>query len=228
MSNPKPPGEQPDIDSLRQALPPRRVDDEPRMSLEGMNQPPDYGEEEVRTRPAPYRQEQYADESYNGPDEEDEEQEDLDEDMEEDDEDQEQTWEDDEDDNYPVPPSIRQSGGRILHDEPLYPGGPYLSEVNSWKKQFEEEGHTLNLSEDIAGEQFVWRTLARNEYREIMALPNTDPLQREEIICEACVLFPYEYDFQAMSSRKAGVPSALAEQILGESGFRKPSPPQRL
>lgn len=219
MPKPKPPGEQPDIDVLRNALPPRRTDDEPKMSLEGMNQPPDYGEE-VRTQASPYRG--YDEEEYNGPDEEHEDEDEDDEEMEE-----EQTWEDD-DDEYPEPPSIRQPGGGILHDEPLFPGGPYLSEVNSWKKQFEEDGHTLNLSEDIANEQFVWRTLARNEYREIMALPNTDPLQREEIICEACVLFPYNYDFQSMSSRKAGVPSALAEQILGESGFRKPSPPVRL
>ncbi|MNP27516.1 hypothetical protein D3C76_1204320 [compost metagenome] len=115
-----------------------------------------------------------------------------------------------------------------MRDEPLFPGGPLITDVNSWKKQFEVDGHSIHLSEDIGGQNFIWRTLARTEYREIMNLPNTDPLQREEIICEICVLFPYEYNFASMAAQKAGVPAVLAEQILHESGFRKPTPPQRL
>jgi hypothetical protein len=61
-----------------------------------------------------------------------------------------------------------------------------------------------------------------------MALPNTDPLQREEIICEICTLFPYEYNFASMAVRKAGTPAVLADQVMHESGFKQPTPPIRL
>lgn len=129
--------------------------------------------------------------------------------------------------DYPQPESMREPGGAFIREEPICPGGPPRSEVMSWKKQFEQDGHAIHLSE-IADEIFIWRTLARNEYREVMALPNTDPLQREEILCEVCTLFPYEYNFTEMASRKAGIPAQLAEQIMQESGFRKASPPIRL
>jgi hypothetical protein len=130
--------------------------------------------------------------------------------------------------DYPTPPSLRQPGGQFLRDEPIFPGGPARSEVNAWKKQFEQDGHSVHLSDLGDNEIFIWRTLSRTEYREIMALPNTDPLQREEIICEVCVLFPANYNFSSMASRKAGIPAVLAEQIMHESGFKKPSPPIRL
>lgn len=129
--------------------------------------------------------------------------------------------------DYPTPPSMRQKGNSFLREEAIFEGGPSQSEVSSWKKQFEVDNHTVNLSEH-AGEVFIWRTLNRVEYREIMALPNTDPLQREEIICEICVLFPYEYNFTNMAANKAGIPAVLAQQIMKESGFDQPSPPVRL
>jgi hypothetical protein len=127
----------------------------------------------------------------------------------------------------PTPPSLRSPGAAFMKDEPLFEGGPLQSEISSWKKQFEVDGHTINLSE-IAGERFIWRSLNRMEYREIMALPNLDPLQREEVICEVCVLWPYGYNFKEMASRKAGIPAQLAEQIMAESGFARVSPPVRL
>lgn len=50
-------------------------------------------------------------------------------------------------------------------------------------------------------------------------MPNTDPLQREEIICETCVLLPENYNYEAMARDKAGAPALLAEQIMQASGF---------
>ena len=123
--------------------------------------------------------------------------------------------------------SLKQDGNGFIEEDVVFPGGPLRTEVASWKKQFEINGHTVNLSE-IGDELFIWRTLNRVEYREIMAIPNTDPLQREEIICEVCVLYPYDYNFKSMSERKAGVPALLAEQIMKESAFSKIAPPIRL
>lgn len=127
----------------------------------------------------------------------------------------------------PETESLRQEGNAFSTDELIFEGGPTRTELMSWKKQFETEGHSVNLSE-IGDDVFIWRTLNRVEYREIMAIPNTDPLQREEIICEVCVLFPYDYNFKAMAEQKAGVPAILAEQIMKESGFSKIAPPTRL
>lgn len=129
--------------------------------------------------------------------------------------------------DYPTPPTMREKGAAFLRDDALFPGGPTRAEIASWKKQFEQDGHSINLSE-LGDETFIWRTLNRVEYREIMALPNTDPLQREEIICEICTLFPYDYNFAGMAARKAGTPAVIAEQIMQESGFKKPAPPIRL
>jgi hypothetical protein len=128
---------------------------------------------------------------------------------------------------YPTPPSMRQKGASFLKEDAIFTGGPSRSEVASWKRQFETDGHSVHLSE-VGDEVFIWRTLNRTEYREIMALPNTDPLQREEIICEICTLFPYEYNFTSMASRKAGTPAVLADQMMHESGFKQPTPPIRL
>ena len=61
-----------------------------------------------------------------------------------------------------------------------------------------------------------------------MATPNTDPLMREEMICEQCVLFPYEYSYGVMSNNKAGVPTILAAHVMETSGFTKASIPRRL
>lgn len=105
-------------------------------------------------------------------------------------------------------------------DEELWPGGPLVSHVVSWKKQFGEGNVFLS---EIAGSMYVWRTINRYEYKAIVSVPNTDPLMREEMIAETCVLWhpaspaPFSYDNQA--TQKAGVPARLAELIMEASGF---------
>ena len=108
-------------------------------------------------------------------------------------------------------------------DAPIYPGGPLRSLVDSWKKQYGEVYIT-----EIGEDAYVWRPLNRFEYKTIVALRNTDPLQREELICEQCVLFPVDYDISSMANGKAGVPALLAENIMEASGFTRSSAPQML
>ena len=112
---------------------------------------------------------------------------------------------------FAVPQPIKHN-----KDFRIYPGGPYQSQINSWKKQF---GEVYML--DINDERFVWRTINRYEYKEIVAITNTDPLMREEMICETCVLYPPEYDFERMANEKGGTPSALSEAIMEKSGFTR-------
>ena len=103
-------------------------------------------------------------------------------------------------------------------DTPLFEGGPGISQLDIWKKQFKKEKifHT-----QILEKHFVFRTLNRFEYKQIVAIENIDALYREEIICSTCVLWPFNYDFKAMAADDSGYPSTLAQIIMENSGFTK-------
>ncbi len=101
-------------------------------------------------------------------------------------------------------------------DFEIFPGGPLQSEVNGWKKQFGKVYAT-----EIEDDTYLWRPLSRFEYKEVMNVPNTNELSREEMICEICVIFPYEYTYESMINQPGGVPSMIAEQIMQKSGFTR-------
>lgn len=103
-------------------------------------------------------------------------------------------------------------------DTPIFEGGPGISQIDVWKKQFTKEKifHT-----QILDKHFVFRTLNRFEYKQIVAIENIDALYREEIICTTCVLWPRNYDFKAMAGEDGGYPSTLAQIIMENSGFTK-------
>ena len=104
------------------------------------------------------------------------------------------------------------------NDTPVFEGGPGLSQVDIWKKQFSKES-VFHVK--ILEKHFIFRTLNRFEYKQIVAIENVDALYREEMICRTCVLFPYNYDFKAMAMEDSGYPSTLAEIIMENSGFTK-------
>lgn len=101
---------------------------------------------------------------------------------------------------------------------PLFEGGPPVGQVALWKKQFSKEKvfHT-----QILDRHFIFRTLNRFEYKQIVAIDNIDALYREEIICSTCVLWPRNYNFKAMAEEDSGYPSTLAQIIMENSGFTK-------
>jgi len=104
------------------------------------------------------------------------------------------------------------------NDTPIFENGPGVSQIDIWKKQFTKEKifHT-----QILDKHFVFRTLNRFEYKQIVAIENIDALYREEIICHTCVLWPFNYDFKKMAAEDSGYPSALAQIIMENSGFTK-------
>lgn len=104
------------------------------------------------------------------------------------------------------------------HDTPIFEGGPGVSQIDLWKKKFSKESvfHT-----QILDRHFVFRTLNRFEYKQIVSVENVDALYREEMICRTCVLWPYNYDFKQMAVEDSGYPSTLAEIIMENSGFTK-------
>lgn len=104
------------------------------------------------------------------------------------------------------------------YDEPLFPGGPGKIQVQSWKKEW--EGYDIFVTE-ILNEMFVFRTLNRFEYKQLIALQNLDALQREEVICQTVTLWPSGYEWKTMATDKAGIPSTLSNIIMEKSGFTK-------
>lgn len=103
-------------------------------------------------------------------------------------------------------------------DEVLFENGPSFAQVEVWKKQY-GEGKVLHTK--IIDRHFVFRTLHRYEYKQIVAIENIDPLHREEIICSTVVLWPNKYDFKEMAIDDGGYPSTLAQIIMENSGFTK-------
>lgn len=61
---------------------------------------------------------------------------------------------------------------------------------------------------------FVYRTLGRDEYRKIIESEELADMDKEEVICRSCLLYPEEFDFDNCS---AGLPTELCEIILKAS-----------
>lgn len=104
------------------------------------------------------------------------------------------------------------------YDELLFPGGPTKSQINAWKKEW--DGYDIYITE-ILNKTFIFRTLNRFEYKQLVSLADTNALQREEVVCQTVTLWPADYNWQQMSTTLAGIPSTYAEIIMEKSGFTK-------
>ena len=62
---------------------------------------------------------------------------------------------------------------------------------------------------------FIYRPVGRKEYKQLYLSDEWDNVTKEEILCQMCVLFPENYDFE--NCDEAGLPTALAEQIIKNS-----------
>lgn len=101
-----------------------------------------------------------------------------------------------------------------LADE-LFPGGPTYEQIEHWKAQYGD----VYMTEYDDNEVYIWRTLTRAEYKQVMAMTNLAPAAREERICQIAVLYPASFNELEQARGKAGVPTVLAEQIMEKSGF---------
>lgn len=68
--------------------------------------------------------------------------------------------------------------------------------------------------EKIENTVFIYRSIGRAEYRKVMSEPQMDNMQKEEIICETCTLYPEGYDFEDCV---AGIPTTLCQRIITNS-----------
>ncbi len=100
-------------------------------------------------------------------------------------------------------------------DSPAIIGGPTRKEVEGWKEKYDNNVYFLPFESGI----HVFRTLKRDEYREIIRNAKLTSLDREEAIASKCVLFPYDFSIEKMAQRNAGEPSLLSEVVMEKSGF---------
>lgn len=123
---------------------------------------------------------------------------------------------------------IKTASGEVYTKEewesPVFANGPTRKEVEAWKEKYGQVYFTP--FEDLI---VIWRTLSRPEYREIIRNQDLTMLDREEIIADKCVLFPYDFSCKKYTENgRAGIPSLLAEMIMDKSGFVAKSAPIKL
>lgn len=70
----------------------------------------------------------------------------------------------------------------------------------------------------IQGEVFIYKPLGRRDWCEICENETLNPLEKEEVICSTCVVYPEKYDF---SQCLAGIPTELANAIKRDSYLSK-------
>lgn len=100
-------------------------------------------------------------------------------------------------------------------NELLFAGGPSLARIEEWKSQHGD----IYLTE-FEEEVFVWRSLRRKEYKEVMKINGADQFFKEERIVDKVVLYPENYNFMEMGRGKAGIPTLLSELVMEKSGFQ--------
>lgn len=61
---------------------------------------------------------------------------------------------------------------------------------------------------------FIYRALGRKEFKEICEDKRFNDFEKEEIICDQCVLYPKNFDWESCD---AGIPTALLKNILKNS-----------
>ena len=68
--------------------------------------------------------------------------------------------------------------------------------------------------ERIGDQVFFYRSIGRKEYRLIIEDPDLNDLQKENVMCDVCVLWPENYDWNDCD---AGIPGKLVETIRKNS-----------
>lgn len=122
---------------------------------------------------------------------------------------------------------IKTERGETFTEEewvtPIFDGGPTRQEVEEWKDKYGSIYYT-----PFENGHFIWRTLTRQEYRQVVTDDTLTLHDREEKFTDMCVLFPRNFESSKMDKGNAGVASVLAEMIMEKSGFVAQTGPIKL
>lgn len=69
---------------------------------------------------------------------------------------------------------------------------------------------------EINKQMYIYRSLGRSEYREILEDRRFDDITKEEIICTQCLLYPNPETY-SWDDKEAGIPTELMKAILTDS-----------
>ncbi len=95
-------------------------------------------------------------------------------------------------------------------------GSPTQYELEEWKDMY-GVFYISSIGDD--DDLYIWRTLKRLEYKQLIksGLAN-DQMRYEESVLTRCSLWP-KLNIEVMAQTKAGVVETLAKQVLYKSGF---------
>jgi len=71
--------------------------------------------------------------------------------------------------------------------------------------------YTYQFGDDV----FIYRPIGRKEYKDLYLNNRIDDVTKEEVLCQICVLYPPDYDFE--DCEEAGLPTTLASEIIKNS-----------
>lgn len=106
------------------------------------------------------------------------------------------------------------------------------NQIVQWKEQYGKIYKTT-----IGEEDFIWRTIRRKEYvnlvksnsdvlkdneQDVLALQDELYYQRQEDIVLAAILKPSKEEMQELIEQQGGLASALSDEIMDKSGFVRP------
>lgn len=108
-------------------------------------------------------------------------------------------------------------GGNKMNEKEIKKEVVSDEQIAKWKKEFGKVYKTT-----VSGEDYVWRTLRRKEYIEIMGqdldLDISEKLyMRQEKMAKKVLLYPTNIEEQIEQS--AGLATTLSDEIILKSGF---------
>ena len=80
------------------------------------------------------------------------------------------------------------------------------------KELLDEHGNIF--FEDIDQDVYIYKPLGRKAYKDIVANPNLNPMDIEDLVCKETILYPEDFNPDEV---EAGVPTKLFEKILTNS-----------
>ena|SRR5665213_1765928 len=95
-------------------------------------------------------------------------------------------------------------------------------QIGEWKAKFGDI-YLINLGD----EQYVYRSIRRFEYKQVMSTPESNRAFNEDKIVQMCIVYP-TIDVTKMPAMKAGTVSTLVELIMAASNFGISEEPVKL